>query len=165
MVLGHALNVGKNERIVRQGEPTDRMFFIVRGVFRLYSSSAGREVNLGFDFDGRFVTAYDSFLTRDPSGFSIQALENSELIYFDRATLVELYGRHICWERIGRLMAEQRFVKKIRKENEIRTRTPEERYLHILQNKPRLIERVPQYHLASYLGVTPETLSRIRSRS
>ena len=158
------LLVPEGAHFLHEGEVERRIAYVVRGLFRLYSRREGREINLGFDCEDRFVAGYESFVLRTPSSVAIQALENSELLAFDHETLEVAYSRHPCWERIGRLMAERETLQRTRKERELRCLTPQQRYLRLYQRDLPWLGRVPQYHVASFLGVTPETLSRIRAR-
>lgn len=154
----------KGAYLQRQGEAADRLFFLIEGAACLQHLADGRAVNLGFDFDGRFVAAYDSILTGEPSTFGIFAIEPCTCLQLLAADLRSLYERDPCWDRIGRLLAERYFVAKARKEDDIRSRSPTDRYRRIVRERPDLATRVPLYELARYLGITPETLSRIRSR-
>jgi CRP-like cAMP-binding protein len=158
------LRLPREGHLIREGERETRIGYVARGVFRIYCTREAREINLGFDCEDRFVSAYESFVTRAPSTVAIQALEDAELLTFDRETLRAAYARHACWERIGRLMAEEQTLRKTRKERELRCLSPEERYLRLHERGLPWLARVPQYHVASFLGITPETLSRIRAR-
>ncbi len=140
------------------------IFFVHRGLTRYFTTEEGREVTMAFNGEHRFVTAFDSFLTGQPSRISIQALEDCDVTAIPRSLLLEMYDRSPAWDRIGRLHAEQIYLRKMDKEMRIRVLTPQERYERMVENDPTLVDRVPQYLLASYLGVTPETLSRIRAR-
>ena len=158
------LRVPRDGHLLREGEVERRIGYVARGLFRYYGRREGREVNLGFDCEDRFVSATESFATGAPSRIAIQALEDSDVLLFERATLDALYARHPCWERLGRRMAEEEMLKKSRKERELRCLTSAERYLRLYERELPWLGRVPQYHVASFLGVTPETLSRIRAR-
>lgn len=149
--------------LVRAGDHCDRVHFIVAGLVRLFWPVGDREVNVGFDAEGRFVTAYDAFLSGTPSDVTIAAIEDTSTLWFDAATLRLLYARHACWERVGRRVAETLCMQRMAKERSIRTQSARERYASLVRDKPVLATRVPLYHLASYLGVAPETLSRIRA--
>ena len=159
-----AARVAKGEILLREGEVERRVRFVVRGVFRLFRASGEREVNLGFDGPGRFLAAYDSLVAGRRSLFGIQALTAAELVVFDGALLETLYARHAAWERIGRRLTEEQYANKVRKEGEARTLAPLARYERLLRRAGPWIREVPQYQMASFLGVAPETWSRMRAR-
>jgi CRP-like cAMP-binding protein len=147
-----------------QGRPTDRLYFIVDGLVRLFRKEGRREITLGFDCEDRFTGAYDSVVTASAATIGVETLEPTQLLSFDRRTLEELFQRHPCWERFGRLQAERGLLHKIDKELRIRGVSAEGRYRRLVAEQSWILERVPQYHVASYLGIAPETLSRIRAR-
>jgi CRP-like cAMP-binding protein len=96
--------------------------------------------------------------------FSAEALEDSSLILMSRSGIFDLYDRFKSFERLGRLIAEQNFIALHQTRVNLHTKTPEELYLDILQNRPKVVDRVPLYMIASYIGITPEHLSRIRRK-
>lgn len=160
-MLEHA----RGGQIFRQGERVDRIYFVGRGLVRVfYRSESGEEINRSFFRENEFFTAELSFYGNMPSNVGAEALEDTRLLFISRETLGECYRRNPGWERLGRLIAEQNYVRKEIKEMFSRQTTARERYLHLLAKSPALVERVPLYHLASYLGITPETLSRIRRK-
>jgi hypothetical protein len=109
--------------------------------------------------------SYYSFLTDSPCGFSIQALEETETIVLpDLDTLNDLHDRHPCWERLSRKNVENLVFIKEAREKELLLDSLEVRYQRFLRLFPGLTERVPQYHIASFLGVTDVALSRIRKK-
>ncbi|WP_409342939.1 Crp/Fnr family transcriptional regulator [Paenibacillus sp. MBLB4367] len=147
------------------GEKTERVGFCVSGLFRMYYTTVdGKEFNKSFCGSGDWVAAYSSVLLGVPSTLSVQALEDSELIVFRHRDLQAFYERHICWERIGRKLAEGLFVKKEAREREMLLDGAEERYTRFLREYGALAGRISQYHIASYLGITPISLSRIKNR-
>lgn len=152
--------------LFREGDVVRRLYFIAHGLVRLFwTNIGGREINSGFDYEDRFVTDIASFFTGVPARFAIQALEDCELLYLEHATYEHLFTRHVCWERLWRRQLETQFLRKADKEFRIRTLTAQQRYRRLVKQASPLLERVPQYHLASYLGIAPETLSRIRARN
>lgn len=156
--------VPRGEPLLRQGERVDWLAFLAKGLVRLAHSSPAREVTLGFDCEERFVGAYDAFRQRTPAAFAIEALEPCVLFRFDRDLIEELEARHDCWRELGRRIVERSLLNKIDKELRIRTQSAQERYAELVRRRSFLVRRVPQYHLASFLGIAPETLSRIRAR-
>jgi CRP-like cAMP-binding protein len=156
--------VPKGSMLLREGERVDWLGYLTRGLVRIVRRAGGREVTLGFDCEDRFVGAYDAYVTRAPARYGIEALEPSRLARFERGLLDALERRHDCWRELFRRIAERELVRKLDKELRIRTRTSEERYAELVRTGSYLVRRVPQYHLASFLGIAPETLSRIRAR-
>lgn len=158
--------LARGEHLLRVGDPVDRLYFIHEGALRVYYLDAeGREHNRSFAFEGRFYTNSYAFITHTPSHYAVEALEATALSAFPRAAVEASYSRHPCWERVGRVAAQENFIAKEEKEMHARIYTPEERYRRLQAAGSRLLQRVPLYHLASFLGIAPETLSRIRARS
>jgi CRP-like cAMP-binding protein len=152
------------EYLVREGHPTSAIFFIVSGLVRMYYNRDGRELVRGFDMEGRWAAVYESVLTGEPSTFSIEALEPTRTISFNGQILKALYDRHPCWDRFGRRILEAQWIRQSDKARRFRVYTPEEHYRLLIARKSPLIDRVPLNQLASFLQITPETLSRIRTR-
>ncbi|MGF1637073.1 MAG: Crp/Fnr family transcriptional regulator [Cyclobacteriaceae bacterium] len=138
--------------------------FINKGCFRTYYLADGKEINTHFAFENEFVTDYDSFLQEKPSRYFIQALENSEIVTFNLSALQNAYNESQNWERFGRIIAEQSYKLTTQRVESFLFLNGEQRYLDLLKNQPHIFDRIPQYHIASYLGLERESLSRLRKK-
>ncbi|MCP3690276.1 MAG: Crp/Fnr family transcriptional regulator [Gammaproteobacteria bacterium] len=153
------------EYFARSGDLSIDLGFVNSGLLRFfYQTGDGKEFNKSFITENQFAAAYSAFLTGLPARFSIQAIEKSHLLTCDLALVVNLFDQHRCWEKLGRLLAEQLYIKKETREAEFLLDDAETRYLNFQTNYPGLEDRLTQYHVASYLGITPVMLSRIRRR-
>jgi CRP-like cAMP-binding protein len=157
--------VARDARLSRNGERCGGIGFVVEGVF--VSGLVGPEKEALSDIfcEGDFATDYVSFLTGAPSTVDIVALEDSKTLWLTHADLQTLYATVPNAERLGRYIAEGQFISLVERTAALLTQSPAARYQHLLARRPSLANRVPQYLLARWLGVTPESLSRIRARS
>ena len=160
-------DVRKREALVEHGKVCNEICFILTGSFRFYFLKDGMEISNYFCFQGELVSSYNSFLKRTPSFPSVEAMENASLICFSHAGLQELLQNPLVahkMERFGRLVAEYLICCYEDRMVSFITQNPEERYRHLLQKQPDLLQRIPQHYVANYLGITPVSLSRIRKR-
>ena len=152
------------DHLVREGQTHSHLFYIVNGLVRNYHNDEDGELVRGFDFEGRFAGVYECALTAAASTMSVQALERTQTLAFPGVVLEQLYERHPCWDRIGRKLLEEQWKRRQDKEMRFRVYTAEEHYRLLIERRSPLIDRVPLRHLASYMRIAPETLSRIRAR-
>ncbi len=153
----------KNEYFIKDNEIAKKIGFLKNGVIRaFYRNNFGIEYNKHFFTSGNLVAGYSSLINKEPNKINQQALTDCQLFIADYKDIVNLYEKHHDFERFGRKMAELFFVNKEKREVDIVMLNADERYL-IFQNEfPELEQLIPQYHIASYLGITPTQLSRIR---
>ena len=140
----------------------DNYYFIESGAIRYYQMKDGEEVTGGFFFEGSGYTDLNSFLTNSCSNQTAQAIEYSTLLFISKLDLEKLYQEVPKFERIARILAEEAFLDLRNKIDSFILQDAKERYLSILTNRPELIRRIPQHYVASYLGIKPQSLSRIR---
>jgi CRP/FNR family transcriptional regulator, anaerobic regulatory protein len=157
-------NTAKNKQILKQGEYCNFIAFIQEGSFRFYYDKDGEVKITAFFFQGDFVSNYRSFLTGKPSDHFIEAMQDAVIYKINLQELSSLYDKHKNIERLGRLIAENLYLMAASRLDSFMFQTPEERYKALIERNSRLLKEVPQYMIASYLGVKPETLSRIRAR-
>ena len=159
----HALKTG--EYFIRAGERSESLGFVNAGLLRFfYQTPAGTEFNKSFAQENGFIASYSAYLTSTESRFSIQALEDSYLLVADLETVADKFNGHEHWQALGRILAEQLYIKKEQREAEFLLDDAETRYRTFQAQFPGLEDRLPQYHVASYLGITPVALSRIRKQ-
>jgi CRP/FNR family transcriptional regulator len=156
--------VGAQQLILREGQTCREMMFINSGVFRLFYSVDGKEINSHFFLENEFMADFDSFFNRKISRYSIESLEPSDVVVIDYQLLQDAYDTSKNWERFGRLMAEQYSRITVERVESFLFMDGSERYLRLLETKPSIFQRVPLYHIASYLGMERESLSRIRKK-
>lgn len=161
----HVLEINKNDHFIFAGQRPDKVAFIAEGLFRVYYlSDSGKENCLVFRESGRFLSAYNSLLDNTVSKYSFQALEDSVLLYVTLKDYAELLEGDECWQRVVSKYFQMLFIEKEEREVELLSADAKKRYLIFVAKHPDLPGRVSQYHIASYLGITPEALSRIRSQ-
>ena len=156
--------IPKKGRLVEEGKICRESVFVVQGSFRYFQTIDGIEITTFFSFENNWASAYTSFLQKKPSHITIEAMEDSTVYVLSYNDLQQLYQQHILFERFGRLMAEYLIACLEDRMYSLLLKTPEERYLQSLNDNPVYFERVPQHYIASYLGIVPESLSRIRKR-
>lgn len=154
----------RKEFLWLEGDTCRAVYFIHTGCLRYFYNVDGEERTGQFFFENSWYTDYESFLSEQPSNLNVQALEISELWVLSRSALYELYEEYPKMERFGRIMAEQAYLGARKSNLSLRAESPEERYLKLIQERPKVIERVALQYIASYLGIQPESLSRIRKR-
>lgn len=156
--------IEKNELLVKEGSVSRHVSFIYRGAFRTYYVKEGEEFNQDFYFENAWVKSYQSFLSQEPSKLWVQALEDSEIYKMSYNDLTHLYSTNESIATFGRLIAEYTYIRAQKRIESLLLDTPEERYHKLLQDHPQIFERIPLYHIASYLGIKQPSLSRLRAR-
>ncbi len=158
----HTLN--RSEFFVRAGDVPQAIGFVLSGILRLYYvDSDGNESTKSFCAENSFVAAYSALLMRQPSRLFIQALEDAKLLIADYSTYRSLAESQMSLQQLNCKIAESLFIKKERRESAFLLDDAKTRYLSFLEEYPGLEARLKQYHIASYLGMTSVTLSRIRT--
>jgi CRP-like cAMP-binding protein len=153
------------ELFTRVGDTHDRVGFVLSGVFRVYYVAPDGEMFIrNFCHEGKPVGSYATILTGKPAHVSIEALEPASVAQFSYAELARRYDRHPVWERIGRRIAEEHYIARERREYHLLAFDAATRYEHFRRDFPGLDQRITQVNIASYIGVTPETLSRLRKK-
>jgi CRP-like cAMP-binding protein len=151
------------EYFIRAGEVPTKFGFVVRGLFRyVYIDKHGKEFTKGFLPEQRFISSYSSMIRNIPSYFFIEALEDSEIMEIDHQRWLESRDAFPLWDSFLLKLIEKGFITKEKRERELLLLEAEERYRIFLEEHPALENRVKQHMIASYLGITPESLSRIK---
>lgn len=154
----------KGDYFLKEGQICQHVGFIQKGLVRYYINKEGEDMIYGFGQEGNFVCSYESFLDQSPSTKNIQAIEDTTMLTISYSDLQRFYTGIRGGEKFGRLVAEQIFVESVKQISSLYTDPPELRYRKFLEMYPDLQQRIPQYHISSYVGVKPQSLSRIRKR-
>lgn len=158
------VQIEKNQLYVKEDEICKKVAFIKKGLFKLYYNLDGVECIMLFFQENQFVTDYYSYLTQTPSKRPIQAIEDSIIYNVSYNDFQRLYDSSKKWERVGRILTERAYIFAVQRANRIIHDDPDTRFMTFLKEYPTLIQRVPQYMIASYLNMTPETYSRVKKR-
>lgn len=156
--------VPKATLILKKGEIENTISFIEKGSVRFFVPYEENELTFAFIFENDFVCAYDSFLTQKPSSYNSETLTDTVIWQLTYDNLQLLYSTLPKSNIFGRLLTEEIYLKKARRELAFLTQSAEERYLDLFSLRPNIIKSIPLKHIASYIGVTPQALSRIRKR-
>ena len=154
----------KNEHFLQATEVCTKLGFLCKGLVRYYVFRNDEEATLEFTKEGEFVADYGSFIDKEPSIQNIQALEDCEFLVIDYDKLQELYKISKNANLLGRIIIEHRFIIMVNQLLTVHRYNPEDRYRYFLEHYKDLTQRIPQYLIASYVGVKPQSLSRIRKR-
>jgi len=155
--------ITKNRIILKEGQIANECFFVLKGCMKKYFLKDGEEKITAFYTEGHVITP-SSYVDKIPSKYYISALENTIVLYGNPESEEEIYKDHPQLESLTRILTEKLMVNKDDEFDYWVSNNPEERYLLLLKNRPELIQQVPQYQLANYLGIQAESLSRIRKR-
>ena len=154
----------KNEYILKAGHDTGKIGFVVSGILRTYYVVGEREITTDFLMPGSIAAGMLSFLSDEPQNAYIVALEDALLTTITKKNLSELYHENWKWQQVGRLLMEFNYIRIKDRSICLQTLTARGRYEHLLKRSPGIIDRVHLQYIASYLGMKPETFSRIRNK-
>ena len=153
----------KRQYLLQEGDVCKYLTFVAKGLLRTYNvDDKGDEHMSLFGWEGWWVSDFNSFLSGQPAVFNIDAIEDSELLLISQENYEALTLEVPIMDRYFRILYQNSLVTKERRIMSSITHTAEEKYLQLIESSPQLVERIPQHLIASYLGIAPETLSRIK---
>jgi CRP-like cAMP-binding protein len=166
MPLWRTRKIAKGDFFNMQNVVCNDLGLVVKGIFRIYYNDpqTSEEKNIFFSSENQFVVSFRSFITRYPCYYFIEAMEDAELVIISYKDLHDLYEKYPNWGKFGRLLAELFFNYSQARTEEFLFNSHEERYIKLLDEHPNIVNRIPAYHISSYLGITNPSLSRIRKR-
>ena len=159
------LKLKKNEVLLAQGEPSQRTFFVTKGCLRIFFiNEEGQEATRYFAFENQFATALTSFITAEPSEEFIQAVEATEIYYISHRNFYHLLDIIPQWEKFYRIYLEMAYVNNTRRLQSFLMEDALENYRQLLNQNPVIVRRLSNKMVASYLNISQETLSRLKSK-
>lgn len=160
------VTLSKNEVILAKGQVENYVSIIETGAIRFLipNEESDLDTTFGFGFNGHFFSAYDSFIRKTPAEYQLETLVDTKIWRISHHDLNELFDQTSEGNSIGRQIAEQFFIGKQKRELSLLTQSAEERYNNLFTHQPQLIKEIPLKYIASYIGITPQALSRIRAR-
>lgn len=157
--------ISKNEVLVEQGQVCNKLYFVEKGIGRsYYLKKNGKEITQWFFGAGSVMSSADSFFQQSPSFYCLEILEDSIVYGITKSEMDVLLDKYHKMETLARLLSIEMLTKVTQKLNSVQFQTAKERYNYMLTEFPNISHRVPLGHIASYLGMTQETLSRIRNK-
>lgn len=157
------VELARDEVLLEEGQPCTAVFLVESGILRNYYNNDGLDINLSFTFEKQFTTNFEAYISREPSKITILAMEKSVVWIMKTRAFTQEHGSSTTFSTFIRRLAIRMLLTTEEHHNMMMMNTPADRYHYILDKKPELIQRIPLKHLASYIGITRETLSRIRS--
>jgi len=158
--------IKKNSFLIKEGQNCNDVFFVQSGMLRVYYlDENGDEITCYFVREKEFISSYTSFLTQTPTKENIQAIEDCNLFSISRSNLETLSQEIPKIQLFRRVIAENLFIAMERRISMLQSATAQERYERIIKENPNYILNIPQQYIASFLGITPQHLSRLRKNS
>lgn len=154
----------KNSFLVKEGQKNINTFFVLQGLVRQFKLVNGEEISTYFYSENNWIIPLTSFVEQTNSGYFLQCLEDTDVVVGNEEKAQILFKHFPRFETLSRVVMEKAFTEQQNMFSSYITDSPEERYLKLMQSSPNLLQRVPLYQLASFIGVKPESLSRIRKR-
>jgi CRP-like cAMP-binding protein len=156
--------VPKNELLLKEGDVSTEFYFMLTGSARLFYNSASGEKTAFFYFENSFVSSYESFTKQVPAKHNLQVMEDSTVAIITAEVAYKLVNLYPAFDFLARTMMEEELIMCQEIISTFITLSAEERYLKLIDSNDQILQRIPQHQLATYLGITAETLSRIRKR-
>lgn len=156
--------VKKNRLLFNPDRPTNKLLFLKKGLLRGYKLIDGKDYTHHFYFENWFATDFSSFLNNTNSLLYIESIEEAHYFEFQKKDLLDLYTRSHQVERLGRIIAERAFLTTVEKLADLQLLDLNDKYKALVERNPGLFQRVPQKYIASYLGVSEQSLSRIKKQ-
>jgi len=154
----------KKDLLLEEGQVCNFIAFLNSGVLREYSFQNDKETTVDFVSENQFTSDFQSFIMQVPSVQYLEALTDVDLLILKKEDINSLYDQYKIWERFGRLIIEKVFCGAEAKRKKLISTSHEEQYRDFSIAYPQIVQQVPQYYIASYLGLTPEHLSRLRKK-
>ena len=154
----------KNTIIHHKGNICNHFHIILSGIARVYYFNEDKDITCHFAAEQESITAIDSFIQRKKSKYYVEALENLKVMSVTYDDLEKMFKKHSKFEHFGRLFLQQAYIDLVERIDDIQLHTSQERYQILLSKRPELFQRVASKHIATYLGMTAETFSRIRGK-
>jgi len=164
MSVLHEETFDKGEVILREGQVCRRFYFIIKGFIRSFGLEDGKELNLSFFFEDQFASNFISYREEKPSEVLLISMEDCDVFYWDKTEVNPILDSSKSFHTFAFRFFQERFFAEEQHSNTFKLLSPEERYKYLLMYKPHYLQRIPLTQLASYLGTSRETISRIRKK-
>ncbi|MGN7812812.1 Crp/Fnr family transcriptional regulator [Flavobacterium sp. 22076] len=159
------VRIFKKSQIIKEYNQVEKFLnIIIKGSAGLFVWDGNRDICINLLYERSFISDYLSFLNQKPSVIKVEALEDLTLWSIHHEDLKELYSRSQAGLRVGKAVSEMLYIQKQQQQIDLLTLTPQDRYLKLIESRPEIFQRTPLKIIASYLGLTAESLSRIRKR-
>ena len=163
--IGEFISYKRNEVLLDNSRACTELGLIMNGAVRtFYRNEDGEEISFLLQIRDNFIGDYESFITGEKSTFIVETLIDSEFFFIPKTKWEKLINSDIYWALFSKKAADMAFMEAKKRIEDLLFYTPEQRYLNLLKQSKEIVQKIPQKYISSYLGITPQSLSRIRKR-